>query len=36
MFAALALGVVRRHQPPLALALAGPLTDQQAWLMQGA
>jgi transposase len=34
--AALALGVLRRKQPPLELALTGPCTDHQAWLIQGA
>jgi transposase len=34
--AALALGGLRRKQPPLALALTGQCTDQHAWLIQGA
>jgi transposase len=34
--AALALGVLRRTQPQLALALTGQCTDQHAWLIQGA
>jgi transposase len=34
--AALALGVLRRKQPQLELALAGQLTDHHAWLIQGA
>ncbi len=34
--AALALGVLRRKQPPLELALTGQFTDHHAWLIQGA
>ena len=34
--AALALGVLRRKQSPLELALTGPFTEHHAWLMQGA
>jgi transposase len=34
--AALALGVLRRKQPRLELALTGPCTDHHAWLIQGA
>jgi transposase len=34
--AALALGVLRRKQPPLELALTGQFTAHHAWLMQGA
>jgi transposase len=34
--AALALGVLRRQQPQLELALAGQCTDHHAWLIQGA
>jgi transposase len=34
--AALALGVLRRKQPQLELALTGQLTEHHAWLIQGA
>jgi transposase len=34
--AALALGVLRRKQPQLELALTGQFTDHHAWLIQGA
>jgi hypothetical protein len=34
--AALALGVLRRKQSPLDLALTGQFTEHHAWLIQGA